>query len=163
MFKRKSKKILSSNLNHNFDTICLHDWIKVAEGDLAYISVNRKFNGQSLDAWYKMQDDYILTFGGDSNEMKQYKTICVEYTNALREWIMNPMLIGKQYTLVNDLYAEKELLQKQIFKKETSEMDYSKLIAKVTIEVKFRIDEKVFSAKEFFNIIKALNDGRASD
>lgn len=163
MFKRKLKKTLGSSLNHDFETICLYDWIKVAEGNIEYLSVNNEINSDTNDAWYKLQDAYIMLFGGDTAEMKQYKYVCVEYTNALRDWVMNPLMVGTQYTLVNDLFIEKEVLQKQIFKDETSEMDYGKLIAKVQLKTPFRIDQKTFLAKEFFNIIKALNDGGATD
>lgn len=163
MFKKKSKKILESNLNHNLDTITLSSWIKVSEGQMEFISKNGELNDECEDAWYQLQDEYISLFGGDSAEMKQYKFVCVEYTNALRDWIMNPNLIGAQYTLVNDLFNEKEILQRQIFKDETDKIDYGLLIGKVQLKTPFRIDTNTFLAKEFFNIIKALNDGRATN
>lgn len=146
-------------LNYTFETIPLNRWIKCSDGDLSYLSINGKGNAETLDAWYKMQDDYIALFGGDSAEIKEYKRICTDYVNALAEWIESPKLIGRQLTVVNDLFEEKEQLQKVIFKKEVDKMDYGTLIASVSIKIRMRIERDKYTAKEFFELIKALNDG----
>ena len=153
IFKRKKER------NFTFEEITLNRWIKCSEGDLSYIAKNGKLNSESVDSWHKIQDDYLLLFGGDSDEMKQYKRVCTDYVNALAEWIENPNLVGKQYTLVNDLYIEKEQLQSEIFKVEVEKMNFSDLIARVSIKIRMRIEKDKYTAKEFFELIKALNHG----
>lgn len=150
-------------LNYTFENIPLNKWIKCANGDLLGIAINGKGNVDMLDAWYKMQDDYINLFGGDTPEIKQYKRVCFEYVKALVEWIQNPKLIGKQLTIVNDLFTEKEELQKSIFKDEMSKVDFGSLIAKVTIKIRMRIERDKYTAKEFFELIKELNNGEQTN
>lgn len=146
----------------NFDNITLARWVSACQGDLSVINDRGVVDSTTFDEWYKMQDDYIALFGGDSPEIKQYKRLCFDYYNALFKWCQNPKLIGKNYTEVNVLYAEKVAMQEKIFSKD--KVGIEQLIARVTIAVKFRIDKEVMTAKEFFLITKELQeDGNKTD
>lgn len=161
----KLLKIFRKNSNHEvidnftFETIPLNRWIKASKGDLSQISKNGKINIECRNEWYKMQDEYLFVFGGDSTEMKSYKSLCFEYHKKLCEWIQNPSLMGRIGTDINSMYAQKNRMQKELFESEKQSIDYNELIAKVSISAQFRINPMEITAKEFFNIVKALNNG----
>lgn len=159
-FSSRNKVEEKETKNHTLETISLFAWIKVAEGELRYIALDEQENKESRNAWYMMQDEYIALFGGDSSDMKKYKYICFTYLQLLCEWVQNPVFIGSIVTELNEMFAEKEALQKKVFKDETDKMDLGEMVAKVSISVQYHIDSKKMSAKEFFNIVKALNNGK---
>jgi len=159
-FFSRNKVVEKEAKNHTLETISLFAWIKIAEGELRYISLNEIENKESLNAWYLMQDEYIALFGGDSIDMKKYKHLCFTYLQLLCEWVKNPVFIGSIVTELNEMFAEKEALQKKVFKSETDKMDLGEMVASVSIAVKYHIDSKKMTAKEFFNIVKALNHGK---
>lgn len=137
--------------NLTLNDITVGEWAECTKGN---------FGKFSEDEWFHFQDLYIELFGGDSSEIKMYKRVCWNYYCALKKWVKNPKLIGKEYTEVNYLYSEKENLKEKIF---NSNFDFDDLIAKITISLKFRIDKKKMTALEFFKLVKELGNGNKSD
>lgn len=149
--------MLSKNQFFTFRNIPMDRWIRATEGDLSALSKSNKMTNKSQEQWFKLQDEYVLFFGGDSREMKRYKRVLVDYHNALADWIQEPQMTGKLFMQVNLLFEEKNELQNKIY--DDNEQNFGELVARASISAGYHIDTKNITALQFFNIIKALGDG----
>lgn len=141
--------------NFTWDDIMLENFIKASNGELEFVSVDGKINGETQSAWFAIQDQYVYTMDSETVEMKKYKKVCYKYAIALRNWLLDPVVGNRKDMEVNKLFMEKEKLSNELFNDDTN-ADWDLLIAKASIGATFRIDSRNIRAKEFFNILKAL-------
>ena len=144
-------------MNYTWENISLNNFIKCSEGNLEFVSKNNELNKHSLDAWFEIQDKYIETMDLESRQIKRYKRVCFDYAVALQKWILNPSFESRLYTKVNALFIEKKGLMDEIFHDE--KMDWDRMIGQATYKAGQRINAIEWTAKEFFNLIKAMNNG----
>ena len=144
-------------MNYTWEDIPLKNFIKCSEGELEFVSKNNKLNMKSLDAWFLIQDKYIETMDLESRQIKRYKRVSFDYAVALQEWILNPTFESRLYTKVNALFIERQGIADEIFHDE--KMDWDKMIGQATYKAGQRINAVEWRAKEFFNLIKAMNNG----
>jgi len=151
----KKKKIKENIDNYTWDNIKLDNFIKASKGDLSHVSTNGIINKETVSAWFKIQDEYVLTMDSETIEIKKFKRVCFKYATKLREYIMNPKEGSRLNTEVNQLFMEKTKLAKELFNDEAVKWD--EVIAKTSIGIGgSRIIVTEMTAKEFFNYIKVL-------
>lgn len=153
LFKKKQKK---ENIgNYTWDNIVLGKFIKASKGDLSHVSTNGVINNETISAWFKIQDEYVLTMDSETIEIKKFKKVCFKYATKLREYLLNPKEGSRLNTEVNQLFMEKTKLAKELFSEESVKWD--EIIAKTSIGIGgARIIATEITAKEFFNYIKVL-------
>lgn len=153
LFKKKQKPEKIGN--YNWDNIVLDSFIKASKGDLSHVSTNGMINKDTAIAWFKIQDEYVLTMDSETIEIKKFKTVCFKYATKLREYLLNPKEGSRLNTEVNQLFMEKTKLSKDLFSEESVKWD--EVIAKTSIAIGgSRIIATEITAKEFFNYIKVL-------
>lgn len=147
---------------YTFDDITLSSFIKVNSGDLTALSKDGKIYSESVNAYYHIQDGYILMFGGDSPEMKRYKWLITELCLKIKEWFNKPEITGQLVGEINDLFMQKEQVSKALFHP-TEKLDYNELIASFTLKTKITIDKRTMLAKDFFYLIKEIQNQNGKD
>lgn len=145
-------------MNYDWENISLNSFIKCSEGNIEFVSKDGEINEKSLDAWFSIQDKYIETMDLETRQIKRYKRVSYEYAKALQEWILNPSFKSRLYTKVNALFIERKEIADEIFSEEKK--DWDKLIGEVTLHAGQRVNAIEWTAKEFFNLIKAMNNGK---
>ena len=63
---QRSGKITSNTQGHiweSIDDMILYDWMKCLNGELKYVSKKRKEHATNQDAWEKLYDQYLATYG----------------------------------------------------------------------------------------------------